>query len=270
MVDGEPQKKYFDVAAPAGKRPAMPELKVEDKKIIEPPEKIVDNQLSGNTTTIPDDEATFKADTLMEPAEANENEVGEVSNAGFTITPVPEKDEQPQPSEDSQEVSSKLNEGSGQVDKFASIGQFEQVPSEQTTESSSEPEPENKDNTKGESVTVKKIPETEESPAADTGPEDSVTGSGGSDNQESVDKDVPMSEEQFASANITEDPGKKAAETAKADMQEPKIYDTKEYYVPIGRAHHKHGGLKGPFVFGIICAIIVVAVALYAMYLLGK
>lgn len=270
MANGESDKKYFDIAPPSGKKPSAPEIIVEDKSIIEPPEKIVDDQPFGNTAITPDGETTFKVDTLMEPAEANESEGEGNSNAGFTITPVPEKDEQPQPSEDSQEVTSELDDEVGQIDKFASVGQFEQVPDGQTAEPSSEPKPDTKDDTKGESIEVTKIPKTEESLMADTGPEDSATGSGGSDNQESVDKDVPMSEEQFATANITEDPGKKVAETAKANMQEPKIYDTKEYYVPIGRAHHKHGGLKGPFVFGIICAIIVVAVALYAMYLLGK
>lgn len=65
------------------------------------------------------------------------------------------------------------------------------------------------------------------------------------------------------------DPGEKAAIEAQDNMQEPKIYDTKEYYVPIGKAHHKHGNTKMAFFFGVLLAILVIAAAVYIMFLMG-
>jgi|GEM_PF-1141131 protein DEK len=53
------------------------------------------------------------------------------------------------------------------------------------------------------------------------------------------------------------------------DSQAPKIYDTKEYHVPIGKAHHKHGGAKSAFVFGVICAVIVVVAIVAYLYYVG-
>ena len=81
---------------------------------------------------------------------------------------------------------------------------------------------------------------------------------------------MPAPAERFSVTDSLPDPGEKAAATAKADMQDPKPYDTKQYYVPIGNAHHKHGHVKGAFVFGIICAVIVVGIVVFVMWQIGR
>jgi hypothetical protein len=238
MANGEPEKKYFDVARPAGKRASFLGEELAGKKMIPLLEDVTDD--TSPADVVPASGAPFKPDGLLEPepAEPAEAEPAEVSHAGFTITPLPLKDKEPTVAEESSASPTPSEPGAGE---------------------SVETEPDE----------PQKLIATTAEPSADTGPEVSVTGSGGQDAPEPANKDVPIPGEQFASANITEDPGKKTAETAQAEMQEPKIYDTKEYYVPIGKMHHKHGGMKGAFIFGIICAIVVVTTTVYVMYKLS-
>lgn len=69
-----------------------------------------------------------------------------------------------------------------------------------------------------------------------------------------------------ASDSLPDENDKKTAE-ATDEMQSPKIYDTKEYFVPIKKTAHSHGHL-GVVIAGIVTAIIVAAgVALAAIYL---
>lgn len=44
------------------------------------------------------------------------------------------------------------------------------------------------------------------------------------------------------------------------DAQQPRIYDTKKYHVPINDTNHKHGFLLGTIVAGVLTAIIVLGV----------
>lgn len=49
-------------------------------------------------------------------------------------------------------------------------------------------------------------------------------------------------------------------------MQQPKIYDTNEYFVPIHETSHTHGFVKGSLIAGFIAAVLVlVAVAVLAL-----
>jgi hypothetical protein len=75
-----------------------------------------------------------------------------------------------------------------------------------------------------------------------------------------------LPKERFAATDALPDPGQKAAEEAKNNMQDPKPFDTKEYYVPIGNTHHKHGSVKAAMAFGVLCAVLAVAAALYYLY----
>jgi hypothetical protein len=271
MANGEPEKKYFDVARPVAKRTPPLNDELASKKIIPLLEDVTND--SPPTDAVPVSGAPFRPDSLMEPesAETKEGQPEEVSHAGFTITPLPDKNQE----------STAAEEPSAPNEADEPVSEDKSGPNEPVVEA--QPELEEKVETElgvwaTESVPTaetepdkpQKLIATEAEPSADTGPEDSATGSGGQDAKESVDKDVPIPEEQFASADITEDPGKKVAEAAKAEMQEPKIYDTKEYYVPIGKMHHKHGSKKGAFVFGVICAVVVVATTVCVMYKLGQ
>jgi len=84
-------------------------------------------------------------------------------------------------------------------------------------------------------------------------------------------EDVPASsDDKFATSDGLPDASQAAAKEAAENMQDPKIYDTKEYYVPIGVTHHKHGTAKAAIMFGILFAIIVVGGILYFMVKLGK
>lgn len=69
-----------------------------------------------------------------------------------------------------------------------------------------------------------------------------------------------------ASDSLPDENDKKTAE-ATDNMQSPKIYDTKEYFVPIKRTAHSHGG-TGIILAGIIsAALVAVAVYLASIYL---
>ena len=51
--------------------------------------------------------------------------------------------------------------------------------------------------------------------------------------------------------------------TATDAMQQPRVYDTKEYFVPIHDTSHKHGYMVGTIIAGIITAIIAVAAVVF-------
>ena len=53
---------------------------------------------------------------------------------------------------------------------------------------------------------------------------------------------------------------------AKEDMQQPRIYDTKQYYVPINDTKHKHGFIVGTIIAGLVTAILVVGlIAIFSL-----
>lgn len=52
----------------------------------------------------------------------------------------------------------------------------------------------------------------------------------------------------------------RAISTAPTDLQQPRIYDTKQYYVPINDTKHKHGFLVGTIIAGVVTAVIAVSV----------
>ena len=85
---------------------------------------------------------------------------------------------------------------------------------------------------------------------------------------EPEDKDVPVSEVYQASDALPDDT-EKAANAIKDGMQEPKLYDTTAYHVPIKETHHGHGSTKAALVFGALCALIAVGGALYFMFVIG-
>lgn len=53
--------------------------------------------------------------------------------------------------------------------------------------------------------------------------------------------------------------------TARAEeqMQNPRIFDTKEYHLPITQSVHGHGSKVGALLFGVIFAFAVIAAAIY-------
>lgn len=69
--------------------------------------------------------------------------------------------------------------------------------------------------------------------------------------------------ESFGMVDAGLDDSQRATAAAKEAMQEPKIYDTKAYYVPIGNSHHKHGHVAGAIVAGILTAAAVALAVLY-------
>ncbi|MBP9820696.1 hypothetical protein KBC85_00985 [Candidatus Saccharibacteria bacterium] len=44
------------------------------------------------------------------------------------------------------------------------------------------------------------------------------------------------------------------------NMQQPRIYDTKQYYVPINDTNHKHGFIVGTIIAGVVTAVLAVSV----------
>jgi hypothetical protein len=125
---------------------------------------------------------------------------------------------------------------------------------------------------KEEKTTEDKLTEeeskTEEKTKNESEPEEK-TADDSKDTQDIPDTPAP-SKERFSAIDALPDPGEKVAAEAKDNMQDPKIFDTKEYYVPIGNTHHGHGHLKAALLFGVIFAIIIIGGAIYTMSRLAK
>lgn len=100
-----------------------------------------------------------------------------------------------------------------------------------------------------------------------------------SETHEHVDDSEPQKTEETTSApeqhlaapgvvsDAIPDVSQKLTAEAEVNMQQPKAFDTNEYFVPIGETVHKHGHLRESLIFGGILAAIVVAAV---VFLLGQ
>lgn len=84
---------------------------------------------------------------------------------------------------------------------------------------------------------------------------------------EPEDKETPVTDT-FSAKDSLPDDSQKAADAIKTEMQEPKIYDTTAYHVPIKETMHGHG-VTSAFVFGAIFAVITVAGIILAVIKFG-
>lgn len=110
-----------------------------------------------------------------------------------------------------------------------------------------------------EAPAVNPLPETSNS---ETEPELEV-------DPEPADKDEPVSDNYEVSDALPDD-STRAANDIKQGMQDPKLYDTTAYHVPIKETHHSHGGVKAALTFGVFFAAAVVGGAIYFMFRLGS
>ncbi len=65
------------------------------------------------------------------------------------------------------------------------------------------------------------------------------------------------------SADPLPDHSQKNTKDTKDVMQQPTVYDTKEYYLPIKESHHGHGSKKQAIIFGIIFAVALIALLVF-------
>lgn len=133
-----------------------------------------------------------------------------------------------------------------------------------------EEKPEPKDDAKAEEDVISEpaVEETEEptqNAEATSEPEQDAP-----EPEQPKDEDKPINTEPFAASDSLPDASEKAAAASKDAMQEPKIFDTKEYYVPIGDAHHVHNHGKSSLVVGVFIALLVVGAAVFYMYQMGS
>ncbi len=61
------------------------------------------------------------------------------------------------------------------------------------------------------------------------------------------------------------DVSQKLTAVAEANMQQPKVFDTNEYFVPIEETVHKHGHVRESLIFGSILAIVVVVAMIFVL-----
>lgn len=83
------------------------------------------------------------------------------------------------------------------------------------------------------------------------------------------DKDEPVADS-YQVSDALPDTSERTASAIKEGMQDPKLYDTTAYHVPIKETHHSHGGLKAALAFGIVFAAAVVGGAIYLILRLGS
>lgn len=74
---------------------------------------------------------------------------------------------------------------------------------------------------------------------------------------------TPASKARFEASDSLPDENDKRTTEATDDMQAPKIYDTKEYFVPIKNTTHSHGHI-GTVIAGIVSALVVLAAVAFA------
>lgn len=89
------------------------------------------------------------------------------------------------------------------------------------------------------------------------------------DQKQSISKESTEEAESSATVEYSADPlpeqvqKKPKNEESVEVIQQPTIYDTKEFYLPIKESYHGHGSKKIAIIFGVIFAIIIVAIAIY-------
>jgi hypothetical protein len=246
-------KKYFDVAKPRNTQAAgAPVVKNSKRQMI----NIIDDKKPPEETSpksnSEDDTKSFD-DTLMDQPEASVPATKPLSHPDLDV-PVEIEYEEEKPDDTDKQDEKKpesTDEGKPFVDPLP--GTIEK-----------EPEPPKKDDPE---------PAKEETEEVDEASADQKTVQSESSEQavKKAEPDEPASStERFATTDALPEASQPATDEAKDEMQDPKIYDTKEYYVPIGNSYHSHGGLKMAFAFGILCAVIVVGAIVYYMLKIGK
>ncbi|MFO0882028.1 MAG: hypothetical protein U0491_01085 [Candidatus Saccharimonadales bacterium] len=111
---------------------------------------------------------------------------------------------------------------------------------------------------KVETIGVDPIPANEEKPAEPVE----------EPKPEPEDKDVPIANT-FTTIDSLPDDNQKAADAVKTDTQEPRLYDTKAYHIPIKETTHGHG-TKSAFVFGALFAVVFVGGLVYVLAVIAK
>lgn len=107
---------------------------------------------------------------------------------------------------------------------------------------------------------VNPLPETTEPEPAEAVPNDK------SESKETEDT-VAAS---YQATDALPDNSQQAAAAIKNTMQEPKIFDTTAYHIPIKETHHTHGSSKMAFTVGTLFALVVVSAAVYVLYQMGS
>ncbi|HUD03386.1 MAG TPA: hypothetical protein VMR51_01205 [Patescibacteria group bacterium] len=239
-MDSDTKKKYFDVAKPA---PSAPSVHLQNRQTLKPDPEIAKKASK---------EIEAASDTLLDPANSNPPAALPVSHPDLKIDKsASETTDEAATSESTEENTDKT------ADKTEDIPAVDPLPGTVKEEVS-----EKEETPKDESTEEK--PETEDENEPKTEPADESK-----DAKDEPDTPAPP-KERYAATDALPDPGEKAAVEAKETMQDPKIFDTKEYYVPIGNTHHGHGHLKAALLFGVICAVVVIGAAIYIMSRLAK
>jgi len=270
MDNSDSSKKYFDVAPPSAPivQPRNRRMATA-KKDAGPPE-----EYPLKTT----DETANYDDTLIDQPEASEPSASSLSHPDLAVPDIDQSadsTDKPTPEEsqgDNEEPGKEepadlpgVNPLPGTMDESRAPSEEEEVQEDEAPEAvEADEEPEKQDQEPQELEHHPDNSEKKHSPIIEeSDPEPKEA-------EEPADDSKIIPAEPFAATDALPDPGETAADEAKDDMQDPKIYDTKEYFVPIGNTHHKHGGLKMAFAFGILCAAAVVGAIFYYALKLNK
>lgn len=81
-----------------------------------------------------------------------------------------------------------------------------------------------------------------------------------------TDNSTLVTEQSFDATDNIPDAAQQLSTATTNTMQTPRIYDTKEYFVPIHETTHSHG-VFGTVVAGIVSALIVLAIVVVLAYL---
>lgn len=90
-------------------------------------------------------------------------------------------------------------------------------------------------------------------------------------NTEASDHTSGSTEESFKVINseptdALPDSADKLTARTDAQMQSPKLFDTKHYHLPISQSTHSHGFMVGSILFGVIFAAVMAVLIIYIFY----
>jgi hypothetical protein len=251
MADDD-DKKYMDVARPKGAPAVRPQNRSMLGKDADKPAQ--------NTVETTDPTKPYHDNTITPATAVGEKTIMPISHTGMDIPDkqADEKTEDEKPAEEAPESTEAIpSDDAPQVDPLPI--EAKEVPEQDNQEDVAV-------NGQPDTPTETESREPEASEESSNEPADNAAVEPVTPTQESTDSANTPAPTSLSAIDALPDPGEKVAKDAKAEMQDPK----KEYYVPIGNTHHKHGSAKMAFLFGVICAGIVIAAVVYYMFVINK
>jgi hypothetical protein len=266
----DPDKKYFDVAKPRTNSPVgAPPFKNVKRQMINVDDGQKPQEESQPKSSIEEDTATFD-DTLIEPEEAFEpaESSNALSHPDLNAPDHIDIDDGKNSDSDKDDIQESKDSVPNTDEDVPFVNPLPGTIDEEINESDQNKEP--LDGVDQKNTDANDVSQSDESAAPkETKLKEQKDPQEILKTEKAIDTPAPPLD-RFVASDALPDPSQPANDDSDLDMQDPKIFDTKEYYVPIGNTHHGHGSLKMALAFGVLCAAIVIGGVLYYVLKISK